>query len=159
MEDTMRFFAEVEFDNPNCDYGVLVDDNYDDLVVALLNAKRKKFDYNLGGCPNLKVLSVGKDGERDVELTEKIKKLVEGGETSHPVLDSESFVKTLPSQFVLDAVDLIHNLWTCTDTVKHQDPKDMENSLTEIADRVWRFKTVHTEELKSIDEHNSRVSK
>ena len=49
---------ELEFENPDLDYGVLTDDNLYGLLKRFKLAKIKGFDTYLGSVPNIKILSV-----------------------------------------------------------------------------------------------------
>ena len=53
-----RFVMEVEFDHPECDFGVLVDDTLTRLLLQYKDAKKTGWHYHLGGCPNIKIKSV-----------------------------------------------------------------------------------------------------
>tara|TARA_R100000995_G_scaffold27458_1_gene11975 strand:+ start:4616 stop:5116 length:501 start_codon:yes stop_codon:yes gene_type:complete len=160
----LHWYAEVEYDNPDSDYDVLVEDTFASLLSRLVDAKDRGFDSYLGSCPNLRVLEVGNKDGQDLISTYvaqksigqkniKERKLQEGGDDAHHKVDSASFVKSLPSAFILDAVTLFEGLWTCTDNLKHQGVQDMEHSLQEISDRVWRFQVKYTEEIESIKKH------
>ena len=53
-----RYCMELEFENPDLDYGVLTDDNLYGLLKRFKLAKIKGFDTYLGSVPNIKILSV-----------------------------------------------------------------------------------------------------
>lgn len=152
-----KWFATVEYDNPECDFNVLLEDTYENLLERLCEATLKKFDSYLGSCPNLKVLEIGYDNKKEDDKTSLANKIIstiknlEGrGDMHSAKVNSVSFVNSLPSAFVSETVALIEGLWTCYDTTEHQSGKDMENSLQEIQDRVWRWKVKFSEELETV---------
>ena len=53
-----RYVMEVEWDDPDFDFGVLSDDSLHDLINRYKTAKLKGFDTCLGSCPRIKILSV-----------------------------------------------------------------------------------------------------
>jgi len=151
------WYAEIEFDNIECDFGVIVEDTFENLVNHVIDARVKKFDYGLGSCPNLKVLNVGYDNKNLKDKTSllkgimtRIEKLEGSEDTRLSKVDSVSFVSSLPSSFISDTVEMIESLWTCYDTTEHQNPKDMEHSLQKIQDEIWRWKTKYNEEIENV---------
>ena len=152
-----KWYATIEYDNPECDFQVILEDTYENLFARLTDAKLKGFDSYVGSCSNLKVLEVGYDNKKHDDKTAFLNKILnsiknfEGGGDMHSAkVNSVSFVNSPPSNFITETVDLIEGLWTCYDTTEHQDGKDMENSLLEIQDRVWRWKTKFSEELEAV---------
>tara|TARA_R100000781_G_scaffold94684_1_gene58993 strand:+ start:3450 stop:3701 length:252 start_codon:yes stop_codon:yes gene_type:complete len=53
-----RFAMEVEFEHPNLDYGVLISNTLGGLMLEFKQAKKDKWHPSLGGCPNIKILSI-----------------------------------------------------------------------------------------------------
>ena len=53
-----RYCMEVEWEDPDFDFGVLTDDNLHKLLNRYKTAKLKGFDSYLGNCPKIKILSV-----------------------------------------------------------------------------------------------------
>ena len=56
QKDNNRYIVEVEFDNPEFDYGVLFDATLKDLVSEYCDAKIKGFHITLGSCVNISVI-------------------------------------------------------------------------------------------------------
>ncbi len=71
-----RFSMEVEFDNPGLDYGVLIDDNLTRLLLQFLECKKTGWHISLGGCPNIKILSVRDNFKGEIVDPNKINKLM-----------------------------------------------------------------------------------
>lgn len=66
----LEWAVEVEFDHPELDYGVLVDQKLTWLVDRYCDAKIKGWSYQLGGCPNLRILKAS-HGKMDITKTFK----------------------------------------------------------------------------------------
>ena len=72
-----RFSMEVEFDHPECDFGVLIDDTLTRLLLQYKEAKESGWHFSLGGCPNLKILSARDNYTGELIDPNKINKLLE----------------------------------------------------------------------------------
>jgi len=53
-----RYVVEVEFDHPELDWNVLVDNDLEYLAKRVKEAQKVGFDTLIGACPNLRVLKV-----------------------------------------------------------------------------------------------------
>ena len=71
-----RFSMEVEFDHPDLDFGVLIDDNLGRLLLQYKDAKNSGWHIDLGGCPNIKILSVKDNFLGEIVDPNKINKLM-----------------------------------------------------------------------------------
>ena len=58
LEKEERYVMEVEWYDPDFDFGVLTDNDLHDLLMRYKTAKLKGFDTCLGSCPRIKILSV-----------------------------------------------------------------------------------------------------
>tara|TARA_R100001082_G_scaffold90263_1_gene56733 strand:- start:1481 stop:1780 length:300 start_codon:yes stop_codon:yes gene_type:complete len=65
-----RFSMEVEFDHPECDFGVLIDDTLSRLILQYKEAKKTGWHYHIGGCANIKILKI-KDNFIGKEINKK----------------------------------------------------------------------------------------
>ena len=72
-----RFVMEVEFDHPECDFGVLIDDTLTRLLLQFKEAKKTGWHHSLGGCPNIKILSARDNFTGEIVDPNKINKLLE----------------------------------------------------------------------------------
>ena len=58
MIENVQYVMTVEYQHPECDFGVLVDDTLEDIIIQYINAKNTKWHHDLGACPNIKILTL-----------------------------------------------------------------------------------------------------
>lgn len=75
--NVQRFSMEVEFDHPECDFGVLVDANLTRLLLQFKKAKKTGWHHSLAGCPKIKILSVKDNFTGELINLNTIHKLLE----------------------------------------------------------------------------------
>tara|TARA_R100001082_G_scaffold4772_4_gene3434 strand:+ start:3965 stop:4180 length:216 start_codon:yes stop_codon:yes gene_type:complete len=68
---------EVEFDHPECDFGILVDDTLTRLLLQYKEAKNSGWHHSLAGCPNIRILNVMDNFTGEIIDPNKINKLLE----------------------------------------------------------------------------------